>query len=201
MLRPTADRLRSSGSTRSPPFIDIARSVLSPAWASARSKNKKPDLAKAMEEAFAAGDPPLGLHADDHAAALAWLPPGFAAFDTGRVEDEPEDAAAADPAAEASGPDPEPVAAADAESPETPADPPRTNSVVESIEAPAVAERRAAERATGNGNDHATPAAPETDSAAGDHGSDAGVDGPESGALQTGQAGGYRSMSPPSRTG
>ena len=187
-VRPTADMLWSR--INKGRILDIARSVLSPAWASARSKNKKPDLAKAMEEAFAAGDPPLGLHADDHAAALAWVPPGFAAFDTGRVEDEPEDAAAAEPAAEASGPDPEPVAgpAADAESPETPADPPRTNSVVESIEAPAVAERRAAERATGNGNgngnDHATPAAPETDSAAGDHGSDVRVDGPESGAAE-----------------
>ena len=150
-VRPTADMLWSR--INKGRILDIARSVLSPAWASARSKNKKPDLAKAMEEAFAAGDPPLGLHADDHAAALAWVPPGFAAFDTGRVEDEPEDAAAAEPAAEASGPDPEPVAgpAADAESPETPADPPRTNSVVESIEAPAVAQRRAAERATGNG--------------------------------------------------
>ena len=187
-VRPTADMLWSR--INKGRILDIARSVLSPAWASARSKNKKPDLAKAMEEAFAAGDPPLGLHADDHAAALAWLPPGFAAFDTGRVEDEPEDAAAAEPAAEASGPDPEPVAgpAADAESPETPAGPPRTNSVVESVEAPAVAERRAAERATGNGNgsgnDHATPAAPETDSAAGDHGSDARVDAPESGAAE-----------------
>ena len=190
-VRPTADMLWSR--INKGRILDIARSVLSPAWASDRSKNKKPDLAKAMEEAFAAGDPPLGLHADDHAAALAWLPPGFAAFDTGRVEDEPEDAAAAEPAAEASGPDPEPVAgpAADAKSPETPADPPRTNSVVESIEAPAVAERRAAERATGNGNgsgnDHATPAAPETDSAAGDHGSDARVDGPESGAAEPGK--------------
>ena len=187
-VRPTADMLWSR--IAKDRILDIARSVLSPAWASARSKNKKPDLANAMEEAFAAGDPPLGLSADMHAAVLAWVPPGFAAFDTGRVEDEPEGAAAAEPAAEASGPDPEPVAgpAADAESAETPADPPRTNSVVESIEAPAVAERRAAERATGNGNgsgnDHATPAAPETDSAAGDHGSDARVDGPESGAAE-----------------
>ena len=189
-VRPTADMLWSRIAKGR--ILDIARSVLNPAWASARSKNKKPDIAKAMEEAFAAGDPPLGLHADDHAAALAWVPPGFAAFDTGRVKDEPEGAAAAEPAAEASGPDPEPVAgpAADAESAETPADPPRTNSVVESIEAPAVAERRAAERAaangkgSGSGNGHATPAAPETDSADGDHGSDAGVDGPESGTAE-----------------
>ena len=187
-VRPTADMLWSRIAKGR--ILDIARSVLSPAWPSARSKNKKPDLAKAMEEAFAAGDPPLGLHADDHAAALAWVPPGFAAFDTGRVEDEPEDSAAAEPEAEASGPNPEPVAgpAADAESAETPADPPRTNSVVESVEAPAVAERRAAERAaangSGTGNGHATPAAPETDSAAGNHGSDARVDGPESGAAE-----------------
>ena len=187
-VRPTADMLWSRIAKGR--ILDIARSVLNPAWASARSKNKKPDIAKAMQEAFAAGDPPLGLHADDHAAALAWVPPGFAAFDTGRVKDEPEGAAAAKPAAEASGPDPEPVAgpAADAESAETPADPPRTNSVVESIEAPAVAERRAAERAAangkGSGNGHATPAAPETDSAAGDHGSDARADGHESGAAE-----------------
>ena len=106
-VRPTADMLWSRIAKGR--ILDIARSVLSPAWASARSKNKKPDLAKAMEEAFAAGDPPLGLNADMHAAALAWVPPGFAAFDTGRVEDEPEDAAAAEPAAAASGPDPEPV--------------------------------------------------------------------------------------------
>ena len=45
-----------------------------------------------MEQAFAAGDPPLGLSAEMHAAALAWVPPGFAAFDTGRVDDEADDA-------------------------------------------------------------------------------------------------------------
>ena len=124
-----------------------------------------------MEQAFAAGDPPLGLSADMHAAALAWVPPGFAAFDTGHVDGDTDDTVTAEPeqTVDASGP-------------------PRTNSVVESVEAPAVAERRAAERATGNGNgsgnDHATPAAPETDSADGDHGSDAGVDGPESGTAE-----------------
>ena len=114
-VRPTADMLWSRIAKGR--ILDIARSVLSPAWASARSKNKKPDLAKAMEEAFAAGDPPLGLNADMHAAALAWVPPGFAAFDTGRVDDEPDGAAAAEPeqagaeAADASGP--EPVAGAE----------------------------------------------------------------------------------------
>ena len=58
-VRPTADMLWSRIAKGR--ILDIARSVLSPAWASARSKNKKPDLAKAMEQAFAAGDPPLGL--------------------------------------------------------------------------------------------------------------------------------------------
>ena len=89
-------------------ILEIARSVLSPAWASARSKNKKPDLAKAMEQAFAAGDPPLGLSAEMHAAALAWVPPGFAAFDTGRVDDEAADAVTAAPeqAADATGQEP-----------------------------------------------------------------------------------------------
>ena len=164
-VRPTADMLWSRITKGR--ILDIARSVLSPAWASARSKNKKPDLAKAMEDAFAAGNPPLGLSADMHAAALAWVPPGFAAFDTGHVDGDTDDTVTA-----------EPEQTVDA------SDPPRTNSVVESVEAPAVAERRAAERATGSGNSHATPAAPETDSAAGDHGSDTGVDGPESGAAE-----------------
>ena len=168
-VRPTADMLWSRVAKGR--ILEIARSVLSPAWASARSKNKKPDLAKAMEQAFAAGDPPLGLSADMHAAALAWVPPGFAAFDTGHVDGDTDDTVTAEPeqTVDASGP-------------------PRTNSVVESVEAPAVAERRAAERAaangSGTGNSHATPAAPETDSAAGDHGSDARVDGPESGAAE-----------------
>ena len=68
------------------------------AWASARSKYKKPALAEAMETAFATGDPPVGVSAAMHAKALAWVPPGFAAFDTGRA---PEDAGEA--ATEAAG--------------------------------------------------------------------------------------------------
>ena len=105
-VRPTADMLWSRIAKGR--ILDIARSVLSPAWASARSKNKKPDLAKAMEEAFAAGDPPLGLNADMHAAALAWVPPGFAAFDTGHVDGDTDDTATAEPeqTVDASGPEP-----------------------------------------------------------------------------------------------
>ena len=65
--------------------LDIARTVFGLNWASARSKYKKPALAEAMEAAFAAGDPPVGVSAAMHATALAWVPPGFTAFDTGRT--------------------------------------------------------------------------------------------------------------------
>ena len=112
-VRPTADMLWSR--INKGRILEIARSVLSPAWASARSKNKKPDLAKAMEQAFAAGDPPLGLSAQMHAAALAWVPPGFAAFDTGRVDDEADDTATAEPEQAADATGQEPVAEAQAE--------------------------------------------------------------------------------------
>ena len=68
--------------------------MLGPTWAAARAKDKKAELAAAMETAFAAGDRPANLDAATHAAALAWLPPGFRAFDTAGTED-PEDAPAA----------------------------------------------------------------------------------------------------------
>ncbi len=82
-VRPTAAMLWS----RIPKarVLDIARTVFGLAWASARSKYKKPALAEAMEAAFAAGEPPVGVSASMHAAALAWTPPGFTAFDTGRA--------------------------------------------------------------------------------------------------------------------
>ena len=177
-MRPTADMLWSR--INKGRILEIARSVLSPAWASARSKNKKPDLAKAMEQAFAAGDPPLGLSADMHAAALAWLPPGFAAFDTGRVHDEADDTATAEPEQGADATGPEPVA--DAETGGTPADGAPTASAVESVDPPAEAERVGAQPAPANGegsaNDHAEPAVSETAPAPvndGDHGGDAGT--------------------------
>ncbi len=90
-VRPTADMLWS----RIPKarVLDIARTVFGLAWASARSKYKKPALAEAMEAAFAAGEPPVGVSASMHAAALAWTPPGFAAFDTGRTVGDAGDAA------------------------------------------------------------------------------------------------------------
>ena len=96
-----------------------------------------------MEAAFAAGPPPVGLGASAHADALAWTMPGFAAFDAGGSSDED---AGTEPAAD--------VSAAE--------DRPRTPSVVESIESPAVAERRAAAlaAAASNGNG-ASDGAPE----------------------------------------
>ena len=92
-VRPTADMLWSRIAKAR--VLDIARTVFGLAWASARSKYKKPALAEAMEAAFAAGDPPVGVSASMHAAALAWVPPGFAAFDTGRTVADAGDAATA----------------------------------------------------------------------------------------------------------
>ena len=169
-VRPTADMLWSRVAKGR--ILDIARSVLSPAWASARSKNKKPDLAKAMEQAFAAGDPPLGLNADMHAAALAWVPPGFAAFDTGQVDGEADDTVTVEPeqTVDASGPEP-------ASGPETAA------SAVKSIDSPAEVERVAPARAAANG--HAEQAAPETGPSGADDGNDAGDDGRIAGTVDT----------------
>ncbi len=92
-VRPTADMLWSRIAKAR--VLDIARTVFGLAWASARSKYKKPALAEAMEAAFAAGDPPVGVSAAMHADALAWVPPGFAAFDAGRTVGDDGDAATA----------------------------------------------------------------------------------------------------------
>ena len=78
-VRPTADMLWSR--VKKSRILDIARQTIGTAWASTRSKYKKADLAKSMEDAFAAGPTPVGLGATAHAAALAWSMPGFAAFD------------------------------------------------------------------------------------------------------------------------
>ena len=168
-VRPTADMLWSR--INKSRILDIARSTLGAAWASARTKNKKPAVAKAMEQAFAAGDPPVGVSAEMHAAALAWAPPGFAAFDTGQMDGEAgADNAGAAPATEASGSDADPAPdAKPVKAVEPPADPPRTASVVESIESPAVAERRAAALAPdAKGNGHTEGEQQQADPGAGD---------------------------------
>ena len=74
---PGARRTASRPSSTSPaiPWAQLGRHHVRSA--------RRPDLARAMEEAFAADTPPVGLGAITHAAALAWTLPGFAAFDAG----------------------------------------------------------------------------------------------------------------------
>ena len=130
-VRPTADMLWSRIAKAR--VLDIARTVFGLNWASARSKYKKPALAEAMEAAFAAGDPPVGVSAAMHAAALAWTPPGFAPFDTGRTV-----ADAGDAATDATG-------TAPADEPESAE--PAADCGIESAEAPPVGNGRATEAA------------------------------------------------------
>ena len=85
-VRPNADLFWSR--IKKSHILDIARATFGAAWTSTRSKYKKADLAKSMEEAFAAGTPPVGIGATMHAAALAWTMPGFAAFDAGGAGDD-----------------------------------------------------------------------------------------------------------------
>ena len=153
-VRPTAAMLWSR--IKKSRILDVARETLGAAWASTRSKYKKADLAKSMEEAFAAGAPPVSVGATAHAAALAWTMPGFAAFDTGGAD---ADGTAKDPAP-VDNPGEGADASGDATAEAKPTETPRTTSVVESIESPAVAEQRAgtiaAEARNGNGESTAT---------------------------------------------
>ena len=157
-VRPTAAMLWSR-ITKSR-ILDVARETFGAAWTSARAKYKKTKLAEAMETAFAAGTIPVGLGATAHAAALAWAPPGFAAFDGGGgVEDDAntEPAAADEPAKPA-------AASEDATAQAEPEEKPRTTSVVESIDSPAVAERLAAARAASASDDGSGSGVDETQS-------------------------------------
>ena len=114
-------------------LLEIGRSVLGADWAAAHSKEKKAVLAAIMERAFGAGDDlPPSVTPEGRAAALAWVPPGFAAFDRAGVEDdsaEPDEPAAANPSAAQStaddagaASDPDPAARAGTE-PATPPGP------------------------------------------------------------------------------
>ena len=81
-------------------ILDVARSTLGDAWAAARSKLRKAELAEAMEAAFdPRAEAPGDVTPEGRAAALAWTPPGFRAFDTGRAGQ--EEAPAGDAAPEA----------------------------------------------------------------------------------------------------
>ncbi len=104
-------------------ILDITRETLGEAWAQAHAKHKKVELANAMEEVFAARDTvPPGVSPEAHAAALAWTPPGFRAFDDAALDtdpspaspehDTPEDTASADtaPADDADGTNAPPTA-------------------------------------------------------------------------------------------
>ena len=111
-------------------LLEIGRSVLGAEWAAAHSKEKKAVLAAAMERAFGGGDDlPPSVTPEGRAAALAWVPPGFAAFDRAGIEDdsaEPDEPAApepspaqstADEAGAASDPDPAAPAGTDPATP------------------------------------------------------------------------------------
>ena len=81
----TADMLWSR--LRKDRILAIARETLGEVWAQAHGKDKKADLAAAMQEAFAHGDGlPAGVTAEGRAAVIAWTPPGFRAFDTGTAD-------------------------------------------------------------------------------------------------------------------
>ncbi len=120
-VRPTAEMFWSR--VRKDRMLSVAREVLGVEWAHAHRKDKKATLATAMETAFAKGDsPPLGVTKEGHAAALAWAPPGFGAFDRGHVDDEdaaPSDEAQSGARQDAQAEQPEP--AGEAEAPEGPA--------------------------------------------------------------------------------
>ena len=175
----TADLLWSR--LRKDRLLAIARATLGEPWAAAHAKGKKAEIAAAMEAAFDAhGEVPAEVTAEGRAAALAWVPPGFAAFDAGGAENG-EDGPEAEPApADGAGADtaedcavertdetgregPANGAAPSGGSDPAPAEPPRSVSVVESIDSPAVAERLLTARAGRNGGLDALNAVPTAD--------------------------------------
>ena len=188
----TADLLWSR--LRKDRILAVGRETLGEAWAQAEAKQKKAEIAKAMQDAFAhGGGVPAGVTAEGRAAAIAWTPPGFRAFDTGDVDDsalaDDEGTAAPEPqpskidmpsvyalehstvdpsgadgearqddATEADallGDDPEPTPVEATRRPMNVSVP----CIVESIDAPAVAERRAAALASTKNSDAAPPVA------------------------------------------
>ena len=88
-LRPTADIYWSR--IRKDRMLKVARQTLGEAWVQAHRKDKKADLADAMEAAFANGDDlPEHVTRETRDAALAWAMPGFDAFDSGALDDPDE---------------------------------------------------------------------------------------------------------------
>ena len=187
----TADLLWSR--LRKDRILAIARGTLGETWAQAEAKQKKAEIARAMQDAFAHGDDaPAGVTAEGRAAAIAWTPPGFRAFDTGTFDDS---ASADDEGTTAPEPQPSKIdmpsvhalehssvdpSGADGEAPRDdateadalPGDDPEPTPVeatrpmnvsvpgtVESIDAPAVAERRATALASAVNADATPPVA------------------------------------------
>ena len=172
-LRPTAE-LFWSRITKGR-MLGVARATLGEAWAQARGKMKKTELATVMEEAFAGGDAAAaGVPAEAREPARFWVMPGFQAYDNRGLDDNDDEgdkegdvardggadgdtgdtAPSTEPAPDGGG-DGEPATAAETD-PETPA---RPVSIVESIDSPAVAERLAASRAAALGTLNAVPTA------------------------------------------
>ena len=209
----TADLLWSR--LRKDRILAVARETLGETWAQAEAKQKKAEIAKAMQDAFAHGDGvPAGVTAEGRAAAVAWTPPGFRAFDIGAVDDSasaddegttapepqptvadtplgdaPEDAGDnADGGADPSGADsdtsqsgdPEAGAPADNDPEPTPVEATRrpmnvsVPCIVESNDAPAVAERRATALASAMNVDATVPVAASAPEVAGPPAADTG---------------------------
>ena len=94
------------GRLRKDRLLAIARATLGEAWAAAHRNDRKAALAEAMEAAFAAGAAvPAGVSPSARAAALAWVPPGFRAFDTGRAAETEAEAASGETPPPANGGD------------------------------------------------------------------------------------------------
>ena len=69
-------------------MLGVARATLGEAWAQARAKLKKTELATVMEEAFAGGDATaVGVPAEAREPARFWVMPGFKAYDNRGLDD------------------------------------------------------------------------------------------------------------------
>ena len=74
-------------------MLGVARATLGEAWAQARAKLKKTELATVMEEAFAGGDAAAaGVPAEAREPARFWVMPGFQAYDRRGLDDNDGDA-------------------------------------------------------------------------------------------------------------
>ena len=84
-IRPRADQLwKRVPKERT---LKVAAAVFGEEWAERHAKLKRPALAEAVEAAFAGTDPSVDEEGRQRAAE--WTLPGFAAFDTRRLGDEP----------------------------------------------------------------------------------------------------------------